>query len=519
MKITPYVWQEIAIPAALKALKSSIKRALVVMATALGKTITAAFIAKRFRAQRTLFLVHNNFILDHARSEFALVFGTGTRMAIFNGMNKEGVQDADIVFATWQTMKNDLKQWKWDHFDLVIVDEAHHAEATTWKPVLKYFTGAKLGITATPDREDEADIRGVFGDEVVNISLEEAIAKGWLPRVEYHVITDETLDENALQVIAAEIREGKKRFTMAEVNRRIFIKKRDAEIAEIINRCEEKAIVFCANIGHAERMNHSLVHAATFHSKKGASQLDTWNQNQAVLDALNDGTLRRVCAVNAFNEGVNVPSVGLVAFCRVTEVVTVFRQQLGRGLRRGKEKLIVYDFVGNLERIQLIMEMTKKITSFLEPRGERKPGTSRLPFEVSGAGFEFTFSNQIVDLMAILDHCNRDFYPTWQKASVAAIALRISSMSEYGRRYKEDERLPSDPSDFYSDFPDWYVFFGKTAKKPYPTWQEASAAAIALGISSTPKYKLRYKEDERLPSAPHRSYPDFPGCRMFFKRR
>jgi len=84
-------------------------RALVVLATGLGKTLTAAFIAKAFRAKRILFLVHSNFILDHAMGEFRLVFDDEkTVMALYNGMSKNGAAEADIVFATWQTMSPNL---------------------------------------------------------------------------------------------------------------------------------------------------------------------------------------------------------------------------------------------------------------------------------------------------------------------------------------------------------------------------------------------------------------------------
>ena len=517
MKVIPRVYQDMATTAALKGLRGFLHRALVVLATGLGKTLAAAFITKKMCAHRVLFLVHNNFILTHAMDEFRLVFDEKTRMAIYNGMSKKGVEDARIVFATWQTMSSHLKHWGRDYFDLIIVDEAHHTEADTYRPVVDYFTGAKLGITATPDRTDDTDIRDVFGQEVINITLEEAIARGWLPRIEYHVITDESLDDNMLQKIAAEIRKGKKRFTMAEVNRRIFIKKRDIEVARIINGYDEKAIVFCSSIRHAERMKKPLKLAETFHSKKGLTQRGIWNKNQATLNALKNGIIRRVCAVNAFNEGVNVPSVGLVAFCRVTGVLTIFRQQLGRGLRPGKDKLIVLDFVGNLERIQLVLDMMNKISDLHEqytPKGEiEREGYKRERFEVSGKGFEFTFSDKVVDLMEVLEHCEREFYPTWQEASIISVKLKIKSSKEYIARYKEDPRLPSAPHHFYSNWPGWEVFLDNGY---YGTLKEASAAAIKLKIKLQREYRYaRYKEDPRLPSAPHYVYVDWPGWEVF----
>ncbi|MDP3799917.1 MAG: DEAD/DEAH box helicase family protein [bacterium] len=526
MKIEPRIYQELAIKAALKGLRGRFKRALVVMATGLGKTLTAVFVTKKFRPKKTLFLVHNNHILKHALDEFRLVFDEKTIMVTYNGMSKDGAKEANIVFATWQTMGNHLTEWTQNHFDLIIVDEAHHSEASTYRPVIDYFTGAKLGMTATPDREDKRNIRNIFGDEVVNITLEEAIARGWLPRIEYHVVTDESLDDNALQEIAAEIHEGKKRFTMAEVNRRIFIKKRDVEITRIINGYLEKAIVFCDSITHAERLSKSLELAETFHSRKGEDQKDSWDKNQKVLGALHNGTIRRVCAVNSFNEGINVPSVGLVAFCRVTGVLTVFRQQLGRGLRPGKDKLIVLDFVGNLERIQLVLEMMNRISDIHEeytPKNEiEHEGYVRQKFEVSGKGFEFTFSDEVVDLMKVLDHCEREFYATWQEASRAVIRMKISGMIEYKTRYKEDSRLPSSPQQLYQDFPIFSKFFGREPLHRfefYPTLQEAGVAASCLGITSGPEYRERYKEDPKLPSNPNHIYEDFPSWKKFLNVR
>lgn len=521
MQVKPRIYQKAAIVAALKGLRSRFKRALVVLATGLGKTLTVAFIAKEFKPKKVLFLVHNNFILKHAIEEFRLVFGEKAKMEMYNGMSKNGAHKAEFVFATWQTMGTNLDSWKRNHFDLVIVDEAHHSEAQTYKPVTQYFTGAKLGITATPDREDELNIRSIFGDEVIDITFEEAIARGWLPRIEYHVITDESLNDDALQKIVKDIQGAKRRFTMAEVNRRIFINKRDDEIARIINGYGEKSIVFCSSIAHAERMTKSLELASTFHSKKGNGQIDTWEKNQATLNALKNGLVRRVCAVNSFNEGVNVPSVGLIAFCRVTGVLNIFRQQLGRGCRPGKDKLIVLDFVGNLERIQLVLEMMNKISDLHErftlQEGLAREGYHRERFEVSGKGFEFTFSDKIVDLMKILDHCGREFYQTWQEASEVVKTLEINTWDEYYSRYREDPCLHSTPDTYYSDWPGADTFFGRVRNRNtfYPNWKEAALAVKKLRISTYGEYRLRYQEDGRLPSTPYKYYSDFPGFSVF----
>lgn len=525
MQITPRVYQVAAVKAAIPALKARLKRALIVLATGLGKTLTAALVAKKMRAKKILFLVHNNFILQHAVEEFRVVFGNSTKMAVYNGMSKEGAEEAQILFATWQTMGKNLKQWDSNYFDLIIVDEAHHSGAATYLPVLKYFKAARLGITATPDRSDDLNIRTIFGKEVVNVTLEEAIARNWLPRIEYHVITDESLDEEALQRIASEIREGKKRFTMAEVNRRIFIRKRDEEIARIINSYDEKAVVFCANIKHAERLSQVLKNSATFHSSTGSHQEETWKKNQGVLADLKEGRVRRVCAVNAFNEGVDVPSVGLVSFCRVTSVSTIFRQQLGRGLRPGKDKLVVLDFVGNLERVQLVLDMMNRVADLHEqttPRSEiAREGYIREQFEVSGKGFEFTFSDEVVDLMDVLKRVDRDLYPTWQEASKAAQRLKIATADKYRLSYRKDPQLPGNPAAKYgSDFPGWASFLGQEERRIFSTWKEARGRLTPGKFTTRREYKDGYKEmDSRLPMHPDRLYNDFPGWDTYLGKR
>ncbi|WP_425666229.1 gamma-mobile-trio integrase GmtZ [Vibrio tubiashii] len=114
-----------------------------------------------------------------------------------------------------------------------------------------------------------------------------------------------------------------------------------------------------------------------------------------------------------------------------------------------------------------------------------------------------------VNWFSFLDKEKRSLYPTYAEASEAAIGLGIQSQSEYKQRYKEDERLPSTPNQFYAaDWVDWFSFLDKEKRSLYPTYAEASEAAIGLGIQSQSEYQQRYKEDKRLPSSPHRVYAD-----------
>lgn len=111
--------------------------------------------------------------------------------------------------------------------------------------------------------------------------------------------------------------------------------------------------------------------------------------------------------------------------------------------------------------------------------------------------------------------CNRrecEYYPTWQEASQAAIGLGFSGQCAYRAGYKSDKRLPSSPSVIYPDFPGWRIFLNNSF---YKTWQEASRAAINLGIVSFRGYLRLYFKDPMLPSSPYKAYPDFPGTAVF----
>lgn len=508
MSITPTVYQVDAVQKAREALRET-SRALIVMATALGKTITSALVWHGFVEGRGLFLVHNNTILKGASKGYIKVYGKRLKYAFLNGDSKD-IQGAEIVFATFQTMGNFLDVIPSNYFAWMTVDESHHSQAESYKVVINHFDCPKLGITATPDRLDLLDIREIFGEEVIDISLEEAIAKGWLPRVEYHLVADQGLDEEALQQIMREVLEEGKRLTIEEINRRVFIRARDEKVAEIIEGYSEKAIIFCRNIQHAEHFAPFLTEAEVYHSRLPSRRTDK------ILENLEVGKTRRVLTVNAFNEGVDVPDVGLVAFYRSTDSRTIFFQQLGRGMRRadGKEKLIALDFVGNIERIKMIKEIVDRIHDFAERETGGGYGVGAA-FHVTGANYDFTFSDTIVDLLKVVERVESWFYSTWQEASVAAQELGLKTSMQYKEECTKDPKLPTNPNAFYPDFPDWFEFLGKERRKLYETWQEASSSAQKLGIKSQTEYYERYREDPLLHSGPHRIYSNFPGYREF----
>ena len=517
--ITLFDYQQKALNLLIEAFRTKIV-ALVVMATGLGKTIVAAFWAKSElkKKRRGLFLCHENGILEQAMGEFRKVIGNTAVFAPFFGVDKDkdfNADKADMVFASFQSYADWKIVFPEDWFDFIIVDESHHGQAPTFKEVIQYFKPKKLlGITATPDRMDLKDIREIFGEEVVNYTLEEAIAKGWLTQVEYHILNDNLSHWKLKKIIKGILEEGQ-RVSVKQINESIFIKKRDEEIARTIQAyagSSKKAIIFCEKIEHAENFQSHLPGSLTYHSKvKGGGK-----ENRRRLNAFRGGSLQYILAVDKFNEGIDVPDAELIVFLRCTDSKTIFYQQLGRGLRKifSKEKVIVLDFVANCERLAMVKEMAQRVKEF----AGNNFVLNRELLHVSGSNFDFAFSDEQVEILNLIKRINEPNYKTWQEASVAAIKLKVKTKIGYSMKYRLDPKLPSHPNIIYQDFPGWRKFLGK-GDKFYETWQEASIAVINMkNIDSVVLYKKAYKNDPKLPAQPGQVYDDFPGWNKFLGR-
>lgn len=496
---------------------------LFVMAMGLGKTVTSAFIVEEWlrSGKKGLFLCHETYILEHVEQEYRKVIGDDIVYKTFYGGKDEDGNDrrdwkadqADMLFASFQSMNNWQNQWflafDRDHFDFMVVDESHHAQAPSYKEVIDYFQCKKIAMTATPDRMDLKDIREIFGEEVFNLPLEVGIANGWLANVEYHILSD-GINNRKLKKICKEVLEEGKRVSVKQINETIFIHERDKAEKEIIAEYskikefagDRKTLLFCERTTHADRLIPHFENSGVMHSKK------TYDENKKVFNAFESGELQYVASVNKFNEGKHVPGVEVIVFLRATDSLTIFWQQLGRALAKNgtKTKVIVLDFVANLERLVMIRDMMLRIQ---DVRDEPSGDPAGLPvdtktFTVTGEGFEFIFSDEIVDVMKIIEALRKGFYSTWQEASVVAVEAKISSQDDYELRYKKlSPRLPS-PSYIgvlYPDFPGWNMFLNKTiAPKDWITLNSLcnsgkvlkSWAALSEALS---EYRIAYPED------------------------
>lgn len=337
-------------------------RGLVVMATGLGKTLVAALdvvaLAKGFgRMPRVLILAHREELLDQAALTFQRAFweaGFRPRLSWFAG--PQGDLEGDLVFAMVQKLgrREHVEGIHLKSFDYVFVDEAHHSEANGYRRILDRVDPTYLlGVTATPDRADGADLTGLFDDHVpFRADLGLGIEEGLLAPFSYVGLKDDIDYRN--------IPWKNRRFDPEELGKAAATQNRMEKLWEGWQvHPGTRTLVFCCSLEHARFATDWLkrrgVRIAAVHSGP-----DSANRSTALED-LRTGRLDALCAVDLFNEGVDLPAVDRVVMLRPTESPVLFLQQLGRGLRRcaGKEQVRVIDFVGNhrvfLDRLRVLL--------------------------------------------------------------------------------------------------------------------------------------------------------------------
>jgi superfamily II DNA or RNA helicase/diadenosine tetraphosphate (Ap4A) HIT family hydrolase/HKD family nuclease len=328
---------------------------LVVMATGLGKTWLAAFDSTRPSFRRVLFVAHREEILKQSRDVFRRVRPDGD-FTMFMGDERD--TSGDVVFAGVQSLVRHLDRVEPDAFDYVVVDEFHHADAPTYRRVLSHLRPTfLLGLTATPERSDRADLLALCADNLVyECDLVAGIQQNLLSPFAYRAIRD--------VADYAEIPWRAGRFDIVALAERLETQERAGQVLREWRQLGDgprRALGFCCSITHANFMaqyfSEAGVTALAVHSGQGSAPRDV------ALEQLHEGTVEVLFTVDLFNEGVDVPVVDTVLMLRPTESLIVFMQQLGRGLRKhpGKERLDVVDLVGNhhgfLLKARLLVEL------------------------------------------------------------------------------------------------------------------------------------------------------------------
>lgn len=331
--------QEEALRALAQTRTDGFRAGMITMATGLGKTWLAAFDALQARAGRVLFIAHREEILKQSRDAFRRVNPEAAMGLYFDG---EKEPEADFVFATVQTLSGHLDRFAPDAFDYVVVDEFHHAAATTYRKVLDHFTPQfLLGLTATPERMDGADLLSLCADNLVfHCDLVEGIRRNELVPFHYWGVPD-PVDFEPIPW-----RNG--RFDPEFLERAIETQERaQSAFDEWQSHRGTRTLAFCASVHHADFMADFFfqrgVRCASVHSGQSSAP-----RHQSI-DELRSGELEAIFTVDLFNEGLDVPDIDTVLMLRPTESPVIFLQQLGRGLRiqDGKAALAVVDFIGN----------------------------------------------------------------------------------------------------------------------------------------------------------------------------
>ncbi len=341
--VCPNEFQQQALEALEKSRQQGYKRGLVVMATGIGKTWLAAFDTQQMEAQKILFVAHREEILDQAESTFIRI-NPKLKVGRYTGKEKTENNDIDIIFASVQTLGriNHLTFFPKNHFDYIIVDEFHHASARTYQRLLNYFTADfLLGLTATPERTDQADILSLCDNNLVyRRDLFDGIDEGLLCPFHYIGVADKEVDYQEIPW-----RNGK--FDPDELLNKLATQSRARHILnEWKKHKQQRTLAFCISRKHADFMT-------TFFNKKGYKTISVHSKSEIrrndALERLRKGVIDVVFSVDLFNEGVDLPSIDTVMMLRPTDSKIIFLQQLGRGLRihRQKNQLIVLDFIAN----------------------------------------------------------------------------------------------------------------------------------------------------------------------------
>lgn len=336
-----------------KMVQSGEDKALLISATGTGKTYASAFAMRSLNFKRVLFLVHRNQIVKQAKASYERVFGDTRTMGIVTGDKQE--LDKDYLFATIQTMSKESIYMQYDpeYFDAIVYDEAHHASANSYKKLMAYFKPKfTLGMTATPDKRDDQfegkNIYELFNHQIAyEIRLQEALEEDLLCPFHYFGITDIDMhDESSKEVNDFKYLTSDERVTRVMEQATYYG----------YSGSRVKGLIFCSRIDEAKDLSNkfnekgwrTLVLSGANTEKEREEAIERLTMDESVNEK-GQGQLDYILSVDVFSEGVDIVEINQVIMLRPTESPIVFIQQLGRGLRKAKDKefVVVLDFIGN----------------------------------------------------------------------------------------------------------------------------------------------------------------------------
>ena len=320
-------------------------KALLISATGTGKTYASAFGLQRIQAKKVLFLVHREQIAKQAKETYKKVFGKNKTYGLLSGNHKD--INVDFLFSTMQMMSKEeiYTQFNPDTFDVLVIDEAHRIGAKSYQNIIQYFKpNLLLGMSASPERSDDFDVYEQFDHNIAyEIRLQQALEENLLCPFHYFGITDLLIDNENMDY---------SNFNQLTSNQRVdYILKQIHFYGYSGKRA--KGLMFVSSKKEAEALSERF-------NMRGLRTLvltgeNTQEQREEAIDRLVSNTrndfIEYILTVDIFNEGVDIPEINQVILLRPTQSPIVFVQQLGRGLRKNKDKdyVVILDFIGNYQ--------------------------------------------------------------------------------------------------------------------------------------------------------------------------
>ncbi|MDP3713725.1 MAG: DEAD/DEAH box helicase family protein [Mycobacteriales bacterium] len=345
------------------------QRALLILATGLGKTVVGGEIIGRYlRAnpeRDVLVVAHTKDLVNQLERALWRHLPKGVKTQVLTGDDKprdlHGVTCATVASA----LDAVLKGWR---PGLVMVDETHHVgEDGQFDRLLTELADAlQFGVTATPWRADQYDIEQRFGLASYKLGIEEGMKRGYLAAVDYRLFVD-NIDWDVVR------QASENRYSLKELNSKLFLVQRDDAVIDALsdawrNVADPRGIVFCQTIQHCEHMEQLVRRRPEWRNASAIhANMPKRERQQRLLD-FRSGRIPLLIAVDILNEGVDVPDVNILAFARVTHSRRIFVQQLGRGLRlrAGKDKVVALDFVSDIRRVAALLNIRRQ----LDPDGD-----------------------------------------------------------------------------------------------------------------------------------------------------
>jgi superfamily II DNA or RNA helicase len=400
----PRPYQRTAINALHDASLAGKSKALITLATGLGKTIVAStFVAEYLENNpdaKVLFLAHMTDLVKQLERASWSQFSKYTDTHVWTDGEIPVYVDG-VTFATWQSVVSAYRNGisLEGQYDLVVVDECHHAPSESFNDLLNYLEPKFLvGVTATPWRGDGESLRPLFGDPVFSMDVVEGMQQGFLAEVDYLMLID-GIDWDEIRELS---REG---LSVKDLNQRLYVPERDIGMIETICQTIEatinpRTLVFCRSIPHAERIQKFFrqfdISAGVLHSELHRSE------RFRTLTDFRSGKLKVLISIEMLNEGIDVPEVNIVVFARVTHSRRIFLQQLGRGLRISstKKQVKVLDFVADVRRVAAGIEINNSAQRYKSEEEVRYPSGEIIKFTRHSQNF---FQEYLADMANISD--------------------------------------------------------------------------------------------------------------------